>query len=609
MTPSTFIRSSLGRKLAAGIGCVLLLLVVAVALGIRSTAAVNDSANDKYVDDAIPLTSLTNDILTQMVNQETGVRAFMISRDEADLAPYTSGSAAVRKDIAALGPLLQKHPDLAALTDRAGGQIRALAAYFRSQIKLVRSGPQGQALAQDRLGGGKTAFDGFRATLAAIQARVDRFVARSRTEQQATADGARTLLIVVGLAGALAGIVIVVLLGRAVTRAARTLLEHMAQLSDTDVPALGDALDAVTRGDLTVDVAPRSRPTPALGADELGRIAERFNVVQARTVESIAAYNRTRAALQDIIGAVTTSAATVSAASTQVATTSDEAGKAVGEIASAVTDVATGAERQARMVESVRDTTEQAAEAAQTSAATAAETAELAADARRAAQDGVGAADRATAMMRDVRASSHEANEAIGSLAERSQQIGAIVDTISGIAEQTNLLALNAAIEAARAGEQGRGFAVVAEEVRKLAEESQEAAATISALIGEIQADTGRAVTVFSTGAERTEEGAATVETTREAFLRIGDAVDEVTSRIEGIASAVEQIASGTAKVQEDVGEVAAVAQQSSASAEQVSASTQQTSASTQEIAASAGQLAHTASELTELVAHFRIHA
>ena len=79
-----------------------------------------------------------------------------------------------------------------------------------------------------------------------------------------------------------------------------------------------------------------------------------------------------------------------------------------------------------------------------------------------------------------VRESSGQVSDAIGALAAKSEQIGGIVETITGIADQTNLLALNAAIEAARAGEQGRGFAVVAEEVRKLAEESQQAAATIA---------------------------------------------------------------------------------------------------------------------------------
>src|SRR5204862_5192862 len=100
--------------------------------------------------------------------------------------------------------------------------------------------------------------------------------------------------------------------------------------------------------------------------------------------------------------------------------------------------------------------------------------------------------------MRALREASADVNDGIDDLAGKSEEIGGIVATITGIAEQTNLLALNAAIEAARAGEQGRGFAVVAEEVRKLAEESQSAAASIAGLIEQIQGDTQNAVKVVS---------------------------------------------------------------------------------------------------------------
>ena len=141
------------------------------------------------------------------------------------------------------------------------------------------------------------------------------------------------------------------------------------------------------------------------------------------------------------------------------------------------------------------------------SAAGAQAAAEVAQHARAAAQEGMEASVQADEAMQAVRESSEAVTAAIQGLAGKSGQIGAIVETITAIADQTNLLALNAAIEAARAGEQGRGFAVVAEEVRKLAEESQAAAAKIAGPDRGIQAETGRAVGRQG-GAKRTQDGA-----------------------------------------------------------------------------------------------------
>jgi methyl-accepting chemotaxis protein len=192
-------------------------------------------------------------------------------------------------------------------------------------------------------------------------------------------------------------------------------------------------------------------------------------------------------------------------------------------------------------------------------------------------------------------------------LERKSQQIGGIVEAITGIAEQTNLLALNAAIEAARAGDQGRGFAVVADEVRKLAESSQKAAQEIGALIGSMQTESQRALSVVQAGAAQTEDGAATVEQARASFLRIDGSVGDVHDRVEEITAAVRKIAEASTKMQGDMDDIVSVAQQSTAATEQVSASTQETSASAQEIATGAQDLARRADSLADLVATFKV--
>ena len=343
------------------------------------------------------------------------------------------------------------------------------------------------------------------------------------------------------------------------------------------------------------------------GTVELRELADAFNDQFRLSQEQL---GRNRALMDDvrqIVGEVTQAAATVSASSQEMASTSQEAGRAVGEIAGAIGEIAQGADRQVAMAGAAQRSAQDAATAARESSGSADEAARVAEEARVIAREGVDAAESATGAMTTVRSSSAEVSGAIGELARRSQAIGRIVETITGIAEQTNLLALNAAIEAARAGEQGRGFAVVAEEVRKLAEESQGAAGEIAGLIGTIQSETDRVVVLVEDGAQRSEQGATTVEQTREAFLRIGSAVEDMGERIAGMAAAARAISEGSEQMQREIGGVATVAEQSAAATEQVSASTEQTSASTQEIAASADALARTAEELERMIGRFRL--
>lgn len=159
---------------------------------------------------------------------------------------------------------------------------------------------------------------------------------------------------------------------------------------------------------------------------------------------------------------------------------------------------------------------------------------QAAATARRVVAD-AGQAVRALAAEMD-----HSA-EVIGKLHGDSESIGRVLEVIGEIAEQTNLLALNAAIEAARAGEQGRGFAVVAEEVRTLAQRTQEATGEIQEMMGRVRQGANSAVEVMESGRGRVRISETHAQEADKSLESIADSISRINAMTTQIAGATEQ--------------------------------------------------------------------
>ncbi|MGH2928078.1 MAG: methyl-accepting chemotaxis protein, partial [Solirubrobacteraceae bacterium] len=336
-------------------------------------------------------------------------------------------------------------------------------------------------------------------------------------------------------------------------------------------------LQALAAGDLTVELRAGSTGTgapPKASADEMGQMVTLTGDLRETMIAAYDAYNRATAQLRQLIGEVELAADNVHQASVQMTTTSEESGRTSGEIAEAVEGVAHGAQVQVDQVNAARAAALIVVSVANESHERIQRAAEMAAGARALAQQGVQAAERAGETMHVARGTSEDVTAAIRELADHSEQIGTIVQAITGIAEQTNLLALNAAIEAARAGEQGRGFAVVAEEVRKLAEGSQAAAEEISRLIATIQSKTAHAVGVVEESSKQTATGVQVVDQARESFQEIDCAVHEMTVEIGRLADGASEMAGSAGSVLGNIDEVAGVAERSSATTQELSAST-----------------------------------
>ena len=297
----------------------------------------------------------------------------------------------------------------------------------------------------------------------------------------------------------------------------------------------------------------------------------------------------------------------VASAAQELTSSAEQSAEVSGQIANSIVSVAGSCTEQFTEVETVSGRTDELAGHMQEFTETIQASGQKVHSASASAEHGNVEVGHAVEQMQTIETSVGESAAVIAGLGEQSKQIGSIVDTITEIAAQTNLLALNAAIEAARAGEHGRGFAVVADEVRKLAEQSQDAAGKIAELIGSIQQSAQQAVNVMQEGMDKVQGGTQAVNRAGESFRDIVQMVTAVATNSKVMEETVRQLLSGTNQITEAVGKISQMSRSVASEAETVSAATEEETASMHEIAAASRKLAGMAQDLQNAVVRFKI--
>jgi len=345
------------------------------------------------------------------------------------------------------------------------------------------------------------------------------------------------------------------------------------------------AVTRISEGDLTHFI-------PVRADDEPARVAKLVNVM----IEKISG----------LIGKTSQLAVSVNQASNELVNSTEHSAVAMEKMTYQVEDMNKSTKNQANLTSASKLSINEMSLAIRQLAENAREVSNSADTATTRAEEGERQVGQAISQINIIRDTVNSTAGIVEGLGLKSEEIGQIVDLITAIANQTNLLALNAAIEAARAGEQGRGFAVVAEEVRKLAEESADAAQRIFGLVKEIQNEAQRAVQAMQNGTREVKNGTEVVTRAGEAFKYIIQAVSTVNTQIQAMTGASNRMAASAETVIDSIEQTSSASELNSRAAQTISELAEAQMAGIEEISASLENLNTIVVELREAISYFK---